>query len=68
MSENKKIKKFFGNIYDKIVGKDHISGEAAEFQPDAIYLEHQNPGFPLHIVWYSILFLLQLNLKNYLNE
>ena len=62
MSENKKIKKFFGNIYDKIVGKDHISGEAAEFQPDAIYLEHQNPGFPLHIVWYSILFLLALGL------
>ena len=62
MSENKSSKNFFDRIYDKIVGKDHIAGEAAEFQPDAIYLEHQNPGFPLHIVWYSILFLLALGL------
>ncbi len=63
MSDTKKSSKgFFEKIYDKIVGKDHIAGDAAEFQPDAIYLEHQNPGFPLHIVWYSILFLLVLGL------
>lgn len=60
--KNKNNKNFLDRIYDKIVGKDHIAGEAAEFQPDAIYLEHQNPGFPLHIVWYSILFLLALGL------
>lgn len=62
MSDNQTKKSFFDKIYDKIVGKNHIAGEAAEFQPDAIYLEHQNPGFPLHIVWYSILFLLVLGL------
>lgn len=60
--KNKNNKNFIDRIYDKIVGKDHIAGDAAEFQPDAIYLEHQNPGFPLHIVWYSILFLLALGL------
>ena len=62
MTEKKSNKNLLDKIYDKIVGKEHIAGEAAEFQPDAIYLEHQNPGFPLHIVWYSILFLLALGL------
>ncbi|MBR1967479.1 MAG: HlyD family type I secretion periplasmic adaptor subunit [Lentisphaeria bacterium] len=62
MTDKKSNTSFFDKIYNKIVGKDHIAGEAAEFQPDAIYLEHQNPGFPLHIVWYSILFLLVLGL------
>lgn len=60
--KNKNKTSFFDKIYDKIVGKNHIAGEAAEFQPDAIYLEHQNPGFPLHIIWYSILCLLILGL------
>ena len=54
------FKKIYAKIYHHLT-KD-VTGEAAEFQPDAIYLEHQKPAFPLHIVWYSTLVLLILGI------
>ena len=49
----KKILEYFRKLFKL----DTTEADAAEFQPDAIYLENQKPGVPLQTVWYLILLL-----------
>ena len=46
----------------KLFKLDTTECDAAEFQPDAIYLENQKPGIPLQTVWYLILILFALGI------
>ena len=55
------VKKFLGFLR-KLFKLDTTEADAAEFQPDAIYLENQKPGIPLQAVWYLILLLFALGI------
>ena len=46
----------------KLFKLDTTEADAAEFQPDAIYLENQKPGVPLQTVWYLILLLFAIGI------
>lgn len=47
-------------FFRKLLKLDKAEIDAEEFQPDAIYLEHQSPGIPLQTLWYVLLILLLL--------
>ncbi len=54
--------KAVSDYFRKLFKLDTLEADAAEFQPDAIYLENQKPGIPLQTAWYLILLLLILGI------
>ena len=54
--------KAVSDYFRKLFKLDTVEADAAEFQPDAIYLENQKPGIPLQTAWYLILLLLLLGI------